>query len=343
MRPLKPSGYLRCQTSCGSWVSINGSKPVLWRLLSVGWPSRAPNAPPINGSENPVPLVSCSGSILEHSAIWPYTVRPINFAGINASLRHLSSPWLKRCLISNRSFTLYDLTNTYFEGQAAAQPKAKRGHSKEKRQDAPLLTLGVVVDGSGFLKRTEIFPGNVVAAKTLATMLAALKAPNGGIVVMDRGIATDANLAWMRSQGCDYLVVSRSPTRVFDPPAADPTIITAGKGEIAAYLEQQDRTEDDRTAYQEVLLRCFSNAGQPKESGMMARFQDRFETGLPALPAVAPNPAPKKRWRQLSAGLVACKKPMPSSPNIIRSRLSPIRLSKKPLPLHGNCSRRRVQ
>ena len=141
----------------------------------------------------------------------------------------------------------------------------------------------------------------------------------------------------------DYLVVSRSPTRVFDPPAADPTIITAGKGEIAAYLEQQDRTEDDGTAYQEVMLRCFSDARQPKESGMMARFQEWFETGLLALPAVAPNPAPKKRWRQLSAGLVACKKPMPSSPNIIRSRLSPIRLSKKPLPLHGNCSRRRVQ
>ncbi|MCY4345509.1 MAG: hypothetical protein OXC17_01780, partial [Aestuariivita sp.] len=94
--------------------------------------------------------------------------------------------------------TLYDLTNTYFEGHVAAQPKAKRGHSKQKRQDAPLLTLGAVVDGSGFLKRPEIFPGNVVEAKTLATMLAARKAPKGGIVVMDRGLATDANLAWLR-------------------------------------------------------------------------------------------------------------------------------------------------
>ena len=45
--------------------------------------------------------------------------------------------------------TLYDLTNTFFEGEAAAQPKAERGHSKEKRSDCPLLTLGLVLDGSG--------------------------------------------------------------------------------------------------------------------------------------------------------------------------------------------------
>ena len=46
--------------------------------------------------------------------------------------------------------TLYDLTNTFFEGEAADQPKAQRGHSKEKRSDA-LLTLGLVLDGSGFV------------------------------------------------------------------------------------------------------------------------------------------------------------------------------------------------
>jgi hypothetical protein len=45
--------------------------------------------------------------------------------------------------------TLYDLTNTYFAGEAADIPKAKRGHSKEKRTDCPLLTLGLVLDGRG--------------------------------------------------------------------------------------------------------------------------------------------------------------------------------------------------
>ena len=38
--------------------------------------------------------------------------------------------------------TLYDLTNTFFEGEAGGQPKARRGHSKDKRTDCPLLTLG---------------------------------------------------------------------------------------------------------------------------------------------------------------------------------------------------------
>ena len=55
--------------------------------------------------------------------------------------------------------TLYDLTNTYFEGEAGAQPQAKRGHSKEKRSDCPLLTLGLMLDASGFVRRSQVFAG----------------------------------------------------------------------------------------------------------------------------------------------------------------------------------------
>ena len=51
--------------------------------------------------------------------------------------------------------TLYDLTNTYFEGEAGLQPKARRGHSKDKRTDRPLLTLGLVLDASGFVRRSQ--------------------------------------------------------------------------------------------------------------------------------------------------------------------------------------------
>ena len=50
--------------------------------------------------------------------------------------------------------TLYDLTNTYFEGEASDQPQAQRGHSKEKRSDCPLLTLGLMLDASGFVRRS---------------------------------------------------------------------------------------------------------------------------------------------------------------------------------------------
>ena len=109
--------------------------------------------------------------------------------------------------------TLSDLSNTYFEGAATRQPKAKCGHWKERHSDAPLLTLGLVIDSSGFVRRSEVFAGNVVAARTLATMLIALAVPTGGIVVMDRAIATDENRTWLRAQGYIFLVVSRGQTR----------------------------------------------------------------------------------------------------------------------------------
>ena len=88
--------------------------------------------------------------------------------------------------------TLYDLTNTYFEGEASDQPQAQRGHSKEKRSDCPLLTLGLMLDASGFVRRSKVFAGNVREHRTLAGMLEALEAPVGALVVMDRGVATDA-------------------------------------------------------------------------------------------------------------------------------------------------------
>ena len=59
------------------------------------------------------------------------------------------------------TITLYDLTTTYFEGIAAGIAKAKRGRSKEKRSDCPLVTLGLVLDVSGFPKHSRIFAGNV--------------------------------------------------------------------------------------------------------------------------------------------------------------------------------------
>ena len=79
------------------------------------------------------------------------------------------------------SVTLYDLTNTYFEGQADINPKAQFGRSKEKRTDCPLGTLGLVLDGSGFVCRSKTFEGNVSEGATLQVMLAGLRAPPGAL------------------------------------------------------------------------------------------------------------------------------------------------------------------
>ena len=99
---------------------------------------------------------------------------------------------------------MYDLTHTYFEGVAAGIDHAKRGRSKEKRNDCPLVSLGLVLDVSGFPKRGRMFAANVSEATTLQKMLAGLAALPGArgwsraTVVMDAGIATEANLVWLK-------------------------------------------------------------------------------------------------------------------------------------------------
>ena len=171
--------------------------------------------------------------------------------------------------------TLYDLTNTFFEGAAAGNPKAQRGHSKEQRSDCPLVTLGLVLDGSGFVRRSQTFDGAVSEGTTLDGMLQGLGAPRGALVVMDAGIATADNILWLRTQGYRYLVVSRERQRQFDATAA--TALTTASGEALAIQRVVD------TDAEEVRLYCFSACRAGKEQGISARFTQRFETALQAL------------------------------------------------------------
>ena len=138
----------------------------------------------------------------------------------HAALEH--SLFAKTCDLFNldTTVTLYDLTNTYFEGEVPNNRKAHRGRSKEKRSDCPLVTLGLVLDGSGFVRSSQTFAGNVAEAGTLATMLTGLNAPPGALVVMDAGIASEANIDWLKSHGYRYLVVSRERSRHFNPAQA---------------------------------------------------------------------------------------------------------------------------
>lgn len=168
--------------------------------------------------------------------------------------------------------TLYDLTNTYFEGEASGNAKAQRGHSKEKRTDCPLLTLGLVLDGSGFVRRSEVFAGNVAEAGTLEGMLRGLDPPAGALVVMDRGIASEANLSWLREQGYRYLVVSRERRRQFDKDGAV-CLETASREKVHI----QKVLSDDGL---EVRLYCHSERRAKKEEGIAKRFAERFEAGL---------------------------------------------------------------
>ncbi len=112
--------------------------------------------------------------------------------------------------------TLHDRTSTCCEGAADRQPLARRGHSREKRHDCPPLTLGLALDASGFARRSRVLAGNVAEGGTLQAMPTALDAPPEAVVVLDRGLATEGNVAWLRERGHQCLVASRERRRVLD-------------------------------------------------------------------------------------------------------------------------------
>ena len=187
--------------------------------------------------------------------------------------------------------TLYDLTNTYFEGGASEQPQAQRGHSKEKRSDCPLLTLGLMLDASGFVRRSKVFAGNVREQRTLAGMLEALEAPPGALVVMDRGVATEACVEWLRDHDYRYLVVSRERHRQFDAEAA---VSLRTRSNQTVHMHKVVSTDPD-----EVRLYCYSEERAEKERGIVERFATRFETALTQLHEGLARPRAHKRLDQV--------------------------------------------
>ena len=187
--------------------------------------------------------------------------------------------------------TLYDLTNTYFEGEAGQQPQAQRGHSKEKRTDCPLLTLGLVLDASGFVRRSQVFAGNVREQQTLAGMLGALQAPRDALVVMDRGVATEACVTWLRDNGYRYLVVSRERHRQFD---AETAVSVRTRSDQTVHLHKTVSTDPD-----EVRLYCFSEERANKERAIVERFGTRFEAALAKLNDGLSRPRAHKRLDQV--------------------------------------------
>jgi transposase len=171
---------------------------------------------------------------------------------------------------------LYDITNTYFEGRSLANPKAQYGRSKEKRNDCVLVSLGMVLDSSGFPKKSEIFPGNVSEPKTLQQMLELLGNNNTATIVMDAGIATKENIAWLRAQNRKYIVVSRK--RNLEMPVNRERIIVK---EDTHNLVQVSLVKNDKT--NELELYCHSKAKEAKTKQMRNKFSTRFEDELQKL------------------------------------------------------------
>jgi transposase len=190
------------------------------------------------------------------------------------------------------TITLYDLTNTYFEGSGKFNSLAAHGRSKEKRSDCPLVTLGLVLDGSGFPQRSEVFKGNATESKTLKMMIYGLQKPlidkgddrqmqllegNKPTIVMDAGIATEDNINWLKKEQYPYLVVSRKKHREFSEDEA-----VEVKEDRNGTVKVQ-KVINEKTG--EVELYCHSSQREKKQRAIQDRFSTRLEEELQKLSA----------------------------------------------------------
>jgi len=127
--------------------------------------------------------------------------------------KHLSNVERDLFSLSEKMF-FFDLTNSYFEGQGARNPKARWGRSKERRDDCKLVALGLIIDECGFSKYSQLFTGNQFEAETLEWMIGELEShlpdtARDKTIVVDAGIATEENIGWLRAKGYHYVVVNR--------------------------------------------------------------------------------------------------------------------------------------
>ncbi len=177
------------------------------------------------------------------------------------------------------TIALYDLTNTYMEGQAKSNPKASYGVSKEKRNDCPLVTMGLVMNEHGFLHRTSILPGNASEPKTLKKMIESLNAHQSlfkPTIILDAGIATNDNLTWLRENKYSYIVSARQGA-----PSLELENELVAVGDLhdhvkAALIKNEDDSE-------EKWLYCESEAKAAVASEMKKSFKTRFEEALTKL------------------------------------------------------------
>jgi transposase len=171
---------------------------------------------------------------------------------------------------------LYDVTSTYFEGQAAANTQARRGHSRDHRRDCKQVLIGLVVSRDGYPLGYEVFAGNRNDSTTLREIVIRLEdvyGRQGRIWVLDRGMVSEANLDWLKARGSRYIVgTPRSRLKQF-----------AHSVRHGAWETLRDGLEVQRCADGsgiETFILCRSAARASKEEAMRERFVARIVAGL---------------------------------------------------------------
>jgi transposase len=175
---------------------------------------------------------------------------------------------------------LYDITSTYFEGQAEANPLAQRGYSRDHRPDCKQVCIALVVTFDGFPLGYEVFAGNTHDSRTLRTIVAIMEARHGvlgRVWITDRGIASADNLAWLRQTGRRYIIgAPKSELKKFASAlAAADGWRTVHQG-VEVKLTRHPETE-------ETVILCRSDDRRSKERAMHDKFSRRIETALERL------------------------------------------------------------
>ena len=180
-------------------------------------------------------------------------------------------------------FLLYDVTSTYFEGQAQGNRLARRGYSRDHRPDCPQVCIGLVVTPEGLPVGYEVFAGNRADVTTLEDMIELLEKRYGQarrIWVFDRGIVSEENLATLREHGARYVVgTPKSMLRRFEA-----QLLEEG-WEPAAESGVEVKTVTHPDLGTDSFILCRSPQRREKERAILAKQAERLEAKLKAIQA----------------------------------------------------------
>ena len=190
---------------------------------------------------------------------------------------------------------LYDVTSTFFEGSADF-PMAQRGYSRDQRSDCKQVCIGLVVSRCGMPLGYEVFPGNTADVSTVEKIVELMEQRYGKsnrIWVMDRGMVSEKNLAFLRKEGRRYLVgTPKGLLKKYEQEllADDWHKIREG---IEVKLLTVPRDEDDTAtdsvrsdttaSDKEIFILCRSQDRVKKDAAIMRRFEQKIEERLRAM------------------------------------------------------------
>jgi transposase len=176
-------------------------------------------------------------------------------------------------------FLLYDVTSTYFEGQALANKKAARGYSRDHRPDCKQVNIGLVVTPEGLPIGYEVFAGNTADVTTVEEMVKLMENKYGQakrIWVMDRGMVSEDNIDFLRSRNARYLVgTPKSQLKAFEAQLLEKD----NWAQVQEGVEVKLVAHPDGGTLEQYVL-CRSSARREKEAAMIELARKRLRAQL---------------------------------------------------------------